>query len=81
MTRKQDDQLLPISDAQLATANGGLFGPLDPIIGWVQRREEKNQYCREAAHWRDNARNATDPATKQQYQNYADYNQALCRAY
>ena len=78
---KTDDPFLAISDAQLATINGGLFGPLDAVIGPIQRAETKNQYCREAAHWRDNARNATDPATKQQYQSYADYKQALCRAY
>jgi len=81
MTRKQDDQLLAIPDAQLATIHGGLFGPLDPVIGYFQARETKKGFCQEAAHWRDNARNATDPATKAQYQNYADYKQALCRAY
>ena len=79
MTRKND--FVALSDAQLTAANGGLFGPLDVIIGPIQQAETKKQFCREAAHWRDNARNATDPATKAQYQNYADYKQALCRAY
>ncbi len=70
-----------ISTSDLSNVSGGLFGPLDPIIGYFQERDTKRQYCQEAAHWRDNARHESDPAMKKQYQDYASYKQALCRAY
>jgi hypothetical protein len=81
MTTKHHDHFPTISETQLTAINGGFLGPLDPIIGFVQRREDKRGFCAEARHWDDNARNEKDPQMKAQFQNYADYKRSLCRAY
>ena len=81
MSAKHHDAFSPLAAADLASVHGGLFGPLDPVIGFFQRREEKNGFCADARHWDENARKETDPQLKAQAQSYADYKRALCRAY
>ena len=82
MSAKHHDAFSPLATADLASIHGGgLFGPLDPIVGFFQRREEKKGFCADARHWDDNARKETDPQMKAQAKAYADYKRALCRAY
>ena len=66
--------ILEIHSDELATATGGLFGPLDAIIGPVQAHDQHIQDCADAKHWEDNARKDPSPGVVA----YAKYKRQFC---
>ena len=64
-----------LSLVDLAAVNGGLFGPLDLIIGPLQAHEDHRQACRDAKHWEQNAR---QPGADDGVKNYAKYKRQFC---
>ena len=68
-------KITQVSDADLSTVNGGLFGPLDLIIGPIQDWSNHDQACKDARHWENNAR---QPGATDGEKAYAAYKRQFC---